>query len=169
MAETDIGKKLQTYFENIKKIETLEYRKQQLIQENKKLEEKSKGVEIDFIVNIPSIDYSKERLGGGKFQSDYENQIDGFYKRIDDDIHKNNNLIINIEIQLIDIAEKTRDIEIALNFLEEEFIKILEMKYIKGYSQEKIGIEMNMSRGNVQYRLKKAHKELQKYLEYVGW
>lgn len=168
MTETEIEKILKEYFENVKKREALEYQKQQLIQENKKLEVKSKGVEINFKANIPAVDYSKERLNGGKYQSDYEHQIDGFYKRIDNAIQKNKKMIINIENELLDISEKIRNIELALNFLEQETIQILKMKYIKGYSQEKIAIAIYTSRATVQRVLKKANQDIMQYLEYYS-
>lgn len=154
----EIKKILKNYYADMKESVFLKYRKEQLIAENTRLEEKAKGIQIDFHVIVRSASYENTKVSGGDIQNDYERQIDNFYNEIDRKICKNKNLIINIENQLFEIEEKSYNVTIALNLLEDELVKILEMTYQKGYSQDKIAFEMSMSRGTVQYKLKKHIK-----------
>lgn len=163
----EIENKLNDYYADMRKLETLEYQKKTLIKANETLEERLQGVKIQFEEKVGSIDYSKERVNGGKIENQYERQIEEFYGSIEKNIKINKMKLVDIEKNIVKLINNNQELILAIAMLKDEAKKVLELKYKNMASQEAIGMELHLSRATVQRTIENIKKELLGYMEYM--
>lgn len=145
---------LYEYYQDIKSIENLEHQYKLYEHENSIVLRKIKNSDITLNDGVGSIDYSRDRVEGGKLESPFDRQVEELIGKLENILEFNNIKILNINHKVFELKNRNIVLDTIIKNLDFEDSRILELRYKYKCSQEKIANDLNMSRGNVQYKLK---------------
>lgn len=152
--------KIIKYYQNIKEIQWQNVR-------SIKLQERLKKVKLDIehsniILCIPSIsiDYSIDKVDGGKVESSIDKAVDKAFYKLEEEVNRINAELIEVGIIIRKLEGDNDKMEYTLNLLNDESKKLIKLKYGQKESQTKIAYELNMSRATIELMREEILKDI---------
>ena len=110
--------------------------------------------------DIHGIAYDGIKVSGGISSSSMERQIDNIYDKLENEKNRLNEIICTTRYDIRRIEEKNDSLREIMLLLSDDNRKILELRYIKNYSYERIAEEVLISKSNVVRRINQMIEEL---------
>lgn len=110
--------------------------------------------------DIHGVAYDGIKVSGGILSSSMERQIDNIYDKLENEKDRLNEIICTARYDIRRIEEKNDSLREIMLLLSDDNRKILELRYIKNYSYERIAEEVLLSKSNVVRRINQMIQEL---------
>lgn len=153
------------YFDNLKKIDKLEYRCLVLEKTKEQLRQdiKNTNVNIDTELNM-GISY-EERVQCSPSNSSYaEQETIRQIDKLEQEWKNTRREILKLHARIREIKKQNSEIEYVIGLLETKYKLIAEMKYKDGLSLEQIGIKLHMDKSTVSRNRERIVEEVIKLI-----
>lgn len=153
MDKSQIDKVLYEYYDDLKKLEMLEYQVKQFEKENSRILDSFKKINITLTDGVGAIDYSRDKVDGGTLESPYDRQIEVIVGRMENNLEHNNLKIFDLNHKIVQIKNRNISLDTVIKNIDIEDKQILEQRYKCKCSQDKIAKNLNLSRGYIRKKL----------------
>lgn len=124
---------------------------------------------FNFNTDLQAIIYDKIVVKGGQLPcSNVDRQIENRFLKLENENKELNNKILEISSLIRELETENDCLDEAIQLLDEESYKIIELRYSRKYSYEKISYELLISVSNVYKKIKFIKKCLIKWIEYYN-
>lgn len=168
----DIEEQLKKYYLNKRTIKL----KQEYIEELKKrLETVCREYEdinktFSFTADLQAVTYSETVVKGGQLPcSDVDRQIESMFFRLENEKKELNNKILETSSLIRQLQSDNDCLDEVIKLLDEESYKIIELRYNRKYSYEKISYELLISVSNIYKKIRFIKRNLIKWINYYDF
>ncbi|SHF16685.1 sigma factor-like helix-turn-helix DNA-binding protein [Caloramator proteoclasticus] len=170
MIRDDIFRKtegmLYRYYNYKKKLGRMKHKIEILEQKRQKLSEDLRNTNIVLKSDLQSITYDKPYIQSNNDNSSQaERELERVITRLEEELKKTIKEKLKLRAKVINIEAEIADIEYAINQMNEEAKKIIEMKYGDGCSLYVIADKLNMGKSTVSRKREEIIEDFAKYFE----
>lgn len=168
----DIEEQLKKYYLNKR---TIKLKREYIEELKRRLETVCREYEninktFSFTADLKAVIYSETVVKGGQLPcSDVDRQIESMFFRLENEKKGINNKILETSSLIRQLQADNDCLDEAIKLLDEESYKIIEMRYNRKYSYEKISYELLISVSSVSKRLKCIKDCLMKWIDYSNF
>lgn len=167
-AYEEMEDRIKKYYGNIRLINVKETKIESYKKRLRRINEDYERLNGEIALNpdIKAVHYDKAAVsGGGLPSSTMDRQIESIFGKLENEAVSLNEKIYLAGYEIRRLEEENDALEEYINLLRNEDRRILEMKYGKNYSFEKIADEVLMSKTNVYRRISLMIRELYLLIE----
>lgn len=168
----DIEEQLKKYYLNKR---TIKLKKEYIEELKKRLETVRREYEdinktFTFTADLQAVTYSETVVKGGQLPcSDVDRQIESMFFRLENEKKELNNKILETSSLIRQLQADNDCLDEAIKLLDEESYKIIELRYNRKYSYEKISYELLISVSNIYKKIRFIKRNLIKWINYYDF